>query len=332
MFATECDDLHHTSWVPFVQFGAPLYDPRMRPRQPFWPSLIREEMSYWLLQPDPSLRPYVKSYFVSDVTKRANDKLELHMPDGYAELVFVFGAGYERHALDTPSSVASMRHSYVIGGRSRSIVTRDSGRIRVIGVKLEPGSLRGLIRSPLTELRDRTVDLRDVNDHRLLALEDQLADCLEVQQIGARLDRFLLDRREAMRDPDPLAERLMKRIRLERGCTSLTRTAEEYGVDPRTMERHFIAWSGMSAKAYCRIVRFKLAYHAFLQRCTARSGSQNNDATRSVDPLHGFYDQSHFIREFRFFTGTSPRQVATQRIATSTDVTNLLLEGDLSTA
>ena len=304
----------------------------MRPGQPFRPSLIREEMSYWLLPPDPSLRPFVKSYFISDVTERATDKLELHMPDGYAELVFVFGAGYERHALDAPSSVATMRHSYVIGGRSRSIVTRDSGRIRVIGVKLEPGSLRGLIRSPLTELRDRTVNLGDLNDLKLLALEDQLADCHEAHEIGARLDRFLLARREALHDPDPLAERLMQRIRLERGCTSLTRAAQEYGVDPRTMERRFIALSGMSAKAYCRIVRFKLAYHAFLQRCTLRSGKKNNDPSRSVDPLQGFYDQSHFIREFRFFTGTSPRQVAARRLATSTDVTNLLLEGDLSTA
>src|SRR5690606_17737110 len=98
------------------------------------------------------------------------------------------------------------------------------------------------------------------------------------------------------RQRNPLVERLMNRIRIERGCTSLTRTAEEYGVDPRTMERHFIAWSGMSAKAYCRIVRFKLAYHAFLQRCTSRPGSRS-DANGGADPLHGYYDQSHFIRE-----------------------------------
>ena len=287
-------------------------------------------MNYWLLQPDASLRPYVKSYFVSDVTERSTDKLELHMPDGYAEIVFVFGAGYERHPIET-SSVANMRRSYVIGGRSRSIVTRDKGRIRVIGVKLDPGSLRGLIGSPLTDLRDRTVDLPDVNDHGLLALEDELADCLEAREIAARLDRFLLARQEAMRDRNPLVERLMTQIRNERVCTSLTRTAQEYGVDPRTMERHFVAWSGMSAKAYCRIVRFKLAYHAFLQRCMARPGSQP-DANGGADPLRGFCDQSHFIREFRFFTGTSPSQVAAHRISTSTDVTNLLLARDVSAA
>lgn len=288
------------------------------------PTLVRDEMTYWLLQPDPSLRAIVKSYFVVDVAPREIDKLELHMPDGYAELVFVFGAGYERHDLDTPIPAANMRQSYVIGGRSRSIVTRDRGSVRVIGVKLEPRSLRGLIRSPLTDLRDCTIGLRDLNDRRLLTLEDELADCSDVREIATLLNRFLLANRAAMNDRDPLIEQLMNRIHAERGGTALTQAARDYGIDPRTLERRFIAWSGMSAKSYCRIVRFKLAYHAFLQRC---AGTSRND-----DPLHGYYDQSHFIREFRFFTGTSPRQVAARRTSASTDVTNLLLVRDVSAA
>jgi AraC-like DNA-binding protein len=247
------------------------------------------------------------------------------MPDGYAELVFVFGPGYERADLDTSATVATMRHSYVIGGRSRSIVTRDQGRIRVIGVKLEPRSLRGLIRSPLTDFRDRTVRLCDLNDRGLLDLEDQLANCRHAHDIADLLNRFLLARQAAMSERDPIVEHLMRRTRAERGATPLTRAASDYGIDPRTLERRFIAWSGMSAKSYCRIVRFKLAYHAFLQRRLATLALDGDS-----DPLHGYYDQSHFIREFRFFTGTSPRQLAAQRTPASTDVTNLLLVRDVS--
>lgn len=291
------------------------------------PSLIREEMSYWLLQPNPLLRADVKSYYVVDVAARAMDKHELHMPDGYAELVFVFGEGYERVDLDPATAAKNMRRSYVIGGRSRSIVTRDCGRIRVIGVKLEPRSLRGLLHSPLTEFRDRTVELRDLDDRSLLALEDRLADCTNPQEIALVLDRFLLARHATMNDRDPIIEHLMHRIRAECGGTPLTQAARDYGIDPRTLERRFIAWSGMSAKSYCRIVRFKLAYHAFLQRC-----SSSLDGGGDADPLQGYYDQSHFIREFRFFTGTSPRQVAAQRTSASTDVTNLLLARDVSAA
>nr|WP_230979824.1 AraC family transcriptional regulator [Steroidobacter gossypii] len=288
------------------------------------PSLIREEMSYWLLQPTPLLRAEVKSYYVVDVAARAMDKHELHMPDGYAELVFVFGEGYQRADLEPAAAAANMRRSYVIGGRSRSIVTCDRGRIRVIGVKLEPRSLRGLLRSPLTDYRDCTVELPDLNDRRLLALEDQLANCADPHEIAVALDRFLLARHATMNERDPIIEHLMHRIRAEYGGTLLTQAARDYGIDPRTLERRFIAWSGMSAKSYCRIVRFKLAYHAFLQRCSG--------CVRDADPLRGYYDQSHFIREFRFFTGTSPRQVAAQRTSASTDVTNLLLARDVSAA
>jgi hypothetical protein len=42
------------------------------------------------------------------------------------------------------------------------------------------------------------------------------------------------------------------------------------------------------------------------------------------DYLEGYYDQSHLIREFRYFTGASPTRLAARRIPESTDVTNLL--------
>lgn len=274
------------------------------------PTLIRGEMDYWLCQPDPALGAGVKSYFIADVRRRTSAQHELFMPDGYAELVFVFNGGFERAELDAAAPALRLRRSYVIGGRSRSIVTRETGGVKVIGVKLEPRLLRGLLRSPLTALRDQIVDLADLNDRGLLELEDRLANCRGAAGTFATLDRFLLARRAEFQQADPLVERVTRAIRADRGGTPLTRAARDLGIDPRTLERRFVAWCGMSAKSYARIARFKHAYHAFL-----------NDR----DYLEGFYDQSHFIREFRFFTGASPTRLAARRIPESTDVTDLLL-------
>ncbi len=274
------------------------------------PTLIQGEMDYWLCQPDAALGSAVKSYFIADVGRRSNAQHELFMPDGYAELVFVFNGGYERVELDSSAPARRLRRSYVIGGRSRSIVTRESGGVKVIGVKLEPRLLRGLLRSPLTALRDQVVDLAELNDRGLLELEHRLAECDDVVETVATLDQFLLARRAEFQQLDPVVEHVAKTIRADHGGTPLTRTAKDLGIDPRTLERRFVAWCGMSAKSYARIARFKHAYHAFLQ---------------DRDYLEGYYDQSHFIREFRFFTGATPTRLAARRIPESTDVTNLLL-------
>jgi AraC-like DNA-binding protein len=282
---------------------------------------------YWLLRPDSSLRQQVKSYFVVDVEARQRSKHELHLPDGYAELVFVLRNSYERAPIGSPGAAVAMKRSYLVGGRSHTIVTSDLGDVRVVGVKMEPRLLRELLATPLSEFRDNTVELRDLNDTHLLSLEERIAECASVAEIAKSLNAFFLGRRDTASKPDPLVEHLLSRIRAEKGGTPITQAARELGVDPRTLERRFSSWVGMSPKAYARVVRFKHAYHAFW---ASRSSVHANAALQSY--LDGYYDQSHFIKEFRNFTGSSPAGVLTEHRPASIDVTNHLLTGDLAAA
>lgn len=291
------------------------------------PTLVSEEMKYWLLRPDASLREQVRSYFVVDVEARQRCKHELHLPDGYAELVFVLRHGYERAPLGDPAAATQMKRSYLIGGRSHTIVTSELGDVRVVGVKLEPRLLRELIATPLSEFRDHTVALQDLNDRSLLNLEQLIGECASVAEIAGTLNRFFLGRRECTSEPDRLIEHFAQRIRAEKGATVITQAAREYKVDPRTLERRFVSWVGMSPKAYARVMRFKHAYHAFwASRCSA------NFSAEVSDHLEGYYDQSHFIKEFRYFTGSSPRDVLSEQRPASIEVTNHLLTGDLAAA
>ena len=80
----------------------------------------------------------------------------------------------------------------------------------------------------------------------------------------------------------------------------------------------------MTPKTYARIVRFKHAYHRLITQCAS--------GARADDYLDGYYDQSHFYKEFRYFTGTSPLALIAARTPASTAVTDHLLTGDLSAA
>jgi AraC-like DNA-binding protein len=76
----------------------------------------------------------------------------------------------------------------------------------------------------------------------------------------------------------------------------------------------------MTPKKYARIVRFKHSYH----RLVASEGTR-----RLADHLDGDYDQSHFNKEFRHFTGVAPSELLASRLASSTAITEHLLHGDL---
>ena len=291
------------------------------------PTLVRDEMKYWLLRPHVGLQELVHAYFIVEAGRRPAQKRELHLPDGYSELVFSFGAGFERAPLADARADSRMARSYVIAARSHSIVTTDRGDVRVIGVKLEPRMLRTMLGVPFTELRDSTVEVRELNLPSLCDLEDALAACESACEIVAMLDRFFLALRAETIAKD-CVDRFVDRIRSQRGALRISDCVRDSGMDERTFERSFLSRMGMTPKRYARIMRFKHAYRALLSR------TEQSDRTRAnpAGYLDGYYDQSHFHKDFRFFTGTSPAAALASRSPTSMAVTTHLLQGDLSLA
>lgn len=292
------------------------------------PTLVREEMKYWLLRPDSRLQREVRSYFIVEAGRRQHAKQELHLPDGYSELVFTFGERFDRAPLGCDHGTAQMARSYLIGARSHSVVTRDTGNVRVVGVKLEPRMLRQLIRVPLSTFRDATVDLHELNHKPLLELEAALGASVSPRAISTVLDRFFLLQQRTSEAAESVVDPLLDRIRAKRGAVTISECTRETGVDLRKLERAFLDSVGMTPKKYARIVRFKHAYHALVS-------NQNPPARTRVNPdsyLDSYYDQSHFCKDFKFFTGASPATLLASRTPASTAVTNHLLQGDLSAA
>jgi AraC-like DNA-binding protein len=283
-------------------------------------------MRYWRVAPDPRLRERVLCYWmVEDGRRNPAARLDhgedLLIPDGHSEIVFNRGTtGFDRWKLGTSKARQQMRGSYLIGGRSHSVSTHTSAALSLAGVKLDSRFLRELIRSPLHELRDTTLSLSDLGDAALLALEEAIAGAASVAAIAALLDGFLLDAMRRLRHETGAADALLREIHRDRGATPIMRWARDARVDSRTLERNFCSATGMTPKQYARVIRFKSAYHSLI---TAPGGASN--AT-----LDGFYDQSHFNREFRFFTGAAPGVKLAGRIPQAMDVADHLLLSELA--
>ena len=115
---------------------------------------------------------------------------------------------------------------------------------------------------------------------------------------------------------------LLERIRATRGSQSILQWARDHRVDPRTLERRFVAQMGMAPKQFARIERFKRSYFQLGRLRTQQPG-------RSRTHLESYYDESHFNREFRHFLGTSPMNWLRQRADSRTTIADHLLEGEL---
>lgn len=263
------------------------------------PTLVTPSMNYWLLAPDPALRPFVQCYYVAEprpdgVQHPDFRELELILPDGYGEIVFCGRGRYERWTLDRPGAVALVGASHVIAGRAASAVTRDVENVWLAGAKVDPWILAQLLRTPLNQIAGDLVPVADIACDRLIALEDAVLTAPSPARIGAILDSFFKREIAGATQCDAMVSHLRRTIDAEHGAVAIMDWARMHAVDARTLERRFAGAMGMTPKRYARIVRFRHAYR--------------NVMRPSASTLHmdGFYDQSHFLKEFRQFTGSSP--------------------------
>lgn len=283
-------------------------------------------MRYWRMKPDVRLRPWVHCYFVVEpIAGRpaapASGADDLMIPDGHSEIVFNFGGAYERWHVSDGGAASVMRSSYLIGGRSRSVLTRNLTPVRLAGVKLDPRALHTLIQVPLDEFADSTLSLADLNAPPLIELEDALANASGAAAVHRTLDRFFLRALGPMRGAHVATDHLLRELHRARGAVSILQWAREHQLDPRTLERRFGAAVGMTPKRLARVIRFKHSYHQLMSAPSVRATGVH---------LDGYYDQSHFNREFRFFTGAAPNAKVTGRMPSGTLISDHLLDGELS--
>jgi len=79
------------------------------------------------------------------------------------------------------------------------------------------------------------------------------------------------------------------------------------GVSPRTSIEVFTTQVGMTPKVFCRVRRFHRALHQIQQCKEVRWAHLANEC--------GYYDQAHFINEFKEFTGLTPGEYVQDRPA-----------------
>jgi AraC-like DNA-binding protein len=280
-------------------------------------------MRYWRVLPDPRLRAQIQCYWVMEGSGTVVAGEEILLPDGLSEIVLNRAqVGFERWKLGDDDRRDLMRYSYVIGGRSHSINTFTSKALKLAGVKLDSRFLRELIGTPLSEFRDHTLSFGDLGFAPLLQLEEAVGNAPSTGDIIRLLDSFFLSALNALSERSPTrnaVDSLMRRIQMDRGATAIMRWADDQRIDARRLERGFCAATGMTPKQYARVIRFKHTYRELL-------GPGRNAPLSSQ--LDGYYDQSHFNREFRHFTGMPPTVKLAGTKGTQMTVSDHLLQAE----
>ena len=194
------------------------------------------------------------------------------LPDGCSDLIWSAGRGAFVAGPDTGPAP----------------VTSPPGSV-LLGVRFRPWAGGAALGLPLSELRDRRVDLAELRPELAERLHAELAPMAAARE----LERIARELAAAPGDPAVAAAV----ARLADPATRIEALADDLGFSEHQLRRRFHAAAGYGPKTLQRVLRFR----RFL------AGPREDLARAALDA--GYADQAHLAREVARLAGTSPTRL-----------------------
>jgi AraC-like DNA-binding protein len=170
----------------------------------------------------------------------------------------------------------------------------------MLGIRFHPHTAPMILEDRIAVFNDGVFDFEAIAGSEAQILHEQLLNCLAINHQLNLLESFLLKKLNAFQKRKTKFEvvnRVIAEMKNEDFCDDIQNVAFRYGISSRYLQKLFVEFTGLSPKLYSKINRF--------QKSLALT-SNNDQSLTSIAYQSGYFDQSHFIRDFKLFTGVSP--------------------------
>jgi AraC-like DNA-binding protein len=254
-------------------------------------------MKYYTILPTAALAPYVRFYWVLEGFASAEEPyIYRSMADGCMEMIFHYQGKFDE-LLINGEQIASVTAG--IDGPSRNFsrfITAQN--FKIFGAYLYPFASSILFGLPAVAIVNQQPDLISVLGRQGRELEQRIFGANDNTERVEILSKFLEARLEAGKLYHPAVFSSINYIIESKGTVTVDTLSKSHFLSTRQFERTFKEYAGFAPKLYSRIIRFQSAINEY----TNKSLTLTQIALKC-----GYYDQSHFIHDFKEFSGYHPK-------------------------
>jgi AraC-like DNA-binding protein len=262
------------------------------------------EIKFRNIDPVPLLKGYVEKIWVFESTgPLPGDDLKLIVPDGRLLLTIPFCNGVTG-LLDGILYTAPVYRMVLVGASNHPAVVdalEKNAPTGSIGVEISPMGAYRFFHLRLKEIKNRLYYLTDLLGKPAAETEQRIAEAKGIDQKVHILQQFLM-KLFTGKEQDPLFEYCVRQIESTKGSISIRQLERATGYSSRWLNMKFEEKLGVSPKNLASLIRFKTCYWALL--------SDPVRFFRQKELYDHYYDESHFIREFKRYTGMTPYDLA----------------------
>jgi AraC-like DNA-binding protein len=263
-------------------------------------------VEYKVYEAAKELQAFIKCFWSLEAPAYPVPEKQRIVPDGCMEMIFHCGDLYEQF-LDNETILQP--RSFVFGQITRPLEIAPTGASNIIAARFLPDGFSPFNSMPLPEMENKAVSLDSLFSEDGLHLEKQVLAASTTSERIKIIETFLLNKLSTPEVTDRIAKQSVEILLQLNGQLSIDELAVQLKINRRQLERKFSSAIGLSPKQLAKVIR--------LQATLKMLEKRQFTSLTSLAYENGYFDQAHFIKDFKEFTGMSPGQFYTGNLKMS---------------
>ena len=255
-------------------------------------------MKFQIVQPSGFLKNYIKNYCFMESDIYDEDVMERVIPTENIQLMFHYKNPFV--VFHSNDSVIKQPRSIISGLSDNYSDVSTVGETGVVFISFHPTGACHFFNFPLSEIENLSVDLTDIFNSEIRQIEELLFLKEMIKEKVTVIENFLISHYYPIPSHDGLL--IQRGVEIVKNCKG--RTTAKYLSDclctsPKTLERKFAKYLGKTTKQIIKLIRFQ----EILQDLSVNK----NVSLTEYAYRNGYFDQSHFIKDFKTYSGYTPK-------------------------
>jgi len=255
-------------------------------------------MNYQTYSPHPDLSAVVKCYWTLEVPASNEAQRQRIVPDGCIEMAFILGDDIKRYT--SGDAFILQPRAMVLGQTIAPFYIEPTGYVNTFAVRFYPYGFANFISVPVSTLVNAETPIdRLFEASAAKKLMQQISEAEGTPERIQIIEAFLLNMLGQQQTIHDIVQTTIDALLSTNGNVSIQSILHSDPSRRRQLERKFRQQVGISAKQLGKVIRLQAALKMLLHK-------QPETLTR-IAYDNDYYDQAHFIRDFKEFTGINPK-------------------------
>jgi AraC-like DNA-binding protein len=251
------------------------------------------------------LNQFIELFIYFEGIQHAHN-VDRFLPNGDTEILIDFH-DTPQHIYDNDSlkEIQACHHVWASGVRTEPITIPAGSNAAMMVISFKKGMAYPFFPFPMNEISDSVVDADLIWGIELAVLRERL---LETKGISSRfeiVEDFLIGKFRSRFIANECVAFAVDEMTARPGALSIAAMNRKIGYSQKHFTSMFASHVGVTPKAYLKIMRF--------QKAVNEIEAQTDIDWSSIALECGFYDQSHFINDFKLFSGFTPEAYASRK-------------------